>query len=67
VRFCTTTKGKQMSQYTFTVPFLDFPYQEALPKYNLEHDQKDDQLTVFGKRKDIEKFAEDFCFYDYFE
>jgi len=46
---------------SFDLPFADFDYLSALPKYNLHGSQRSPlELVVVGLPGDIEKFAIDF-------
>lgn len=48
-------------QVTFNLPFEDFDYEVALPKYNLTATRPTPrQLRVDGTENDIEKFEIDF-------
>ncbi len=48
---------------TFDLPFADFDYETALPKYDLHGTRRSpNELTVVGYASDIEKFATDLSF-----
>lgn len=49
------------TRHTFDLPFADFDYETALPKYELHGSRRSPrELTVVGTHQNIDQFAADF-------